>query len=607
MVVAQRVLFPLSFQQERLWQLENRGTGDMLYHVQIMVRLRGPLVVDAFIRALRALVTRHEVLRIAYQANPTGAQQAITHADGTFLAVPVRDVPGEAAALDAAATLSRQRFDLTAAPPVRAELMRESAEKHLLVLCIHHIAIDHPSVAMLIGELGDAYRAELTGDRPDAALVVGYLDFVRRQRTAFGRERHDDVIDWWMNRLSGAEAVQLPADRRRSAAPPSRWGTVSFEISAAVGRALQDVVVGVEPYTVMLAVFLVLLRRYTGQTDLVVGSPSTGLTRPRQDGMIGLMADVLAHRFDVRGDPSFTDVVLQTRDVVHEVRAHQDAPIGEVLARDAGDRDLTRVVFDLVSPEARIDGWTLDGLHAEPLALPYQLSPHDVSVTLVTEPEGSFLGRWQYDTDLYDRATANAMARHFVRLAAAFADDATRSVITAPMLDRAESRALGATSNRADRANTGHSVDRLGTTRAGENPGAVALRKGDHRLDDTQSGDHNTVANPPVTTPGRGDVEQRLHRIWSELLERPRIERTESFFDAGGHSLLLIDLHADIADEFGADVELLDLFRNPTIAAQAKLLMPDEPAPHTAPDTPAVTHASRADALAGLRVRRQGK
>ncbi|MFI7643312.1 amino acid adenylation domain-containing protein [Nonomuraea sp. NPDC049400] len=473
---------PVSFVQERLWFLQRLTPDSAAYNVPIAVRLRGPLDCVALASAVRAVVTRHEALRTRYEPAPDGCRQVVAYPDGRFLAVPVRAAPDEDTALEMASQLAALPFDLAAGPPVRAELIRLAEDHHLLVLSVHHIAIDGWSVGVLSRHLRAAYLG-----LPVPASPVQYLDFARWQREHVTGERLSELLAWWRDRLGGARPLELPLDRLRPAVQAHRGACVQFELDAATGAALRQVAErhGATSFMILLSVFLVLLRRHTGHSDLSVGTVVAGRDRPEVDDVVGPLVNTVVLRADLGGDPSFGELLDRVRQVVLDALAHQDAPFEKVVeavnpVRDLSYSPLFQVAFGVGVPGSRAVAWSAGGLEAEPLALPYSLSKYDMSVDFADQADGSFTGWWHYDAALFDRETIAAMAERFVRLATAFAGKPFLTVAIAPMLGADELDALLAAPNQTAVQNPDleRGVHELILGYARKAPHAEALRQG---------------------------------------------------------------------------------------------------------------------------------
>ncbi|AVT28435.1 hypothetical protein C6361_01765 [Plantactinospora sp. BC1] len=478
--------YPVSFAQEGLLLADQLAGGDPSYNIPWCLRLEGSLDVAALTTALRTLVGRHEALRTSYEWTGTSFRQVVAHPDGTFLDVPVTDVDGEATAEREAVALLREPFDLTGGPPLRARLLRVADDEHVLVFSVHHIAFDGWSLRLFGAELGEAYAAALAA-RPLRLPDPGpqYVDYAVWQRNL--PDRHLDAsLRWWRERLGGAATVNLPLDHPRAPTPRHRGGVLPFTIPAAVAADLRRLAraARTSDYVVLLAAFLVLLHRYSGQTDLSVGTPVANRDVDGLDEVVGFFVNTLVLRVDLAGDPSFTELVDRVRAVVTESMRHQEAPFERVVAevnprRDPSSTPLFQVLFGMGLPETPPAAWAASGLRARPLGWTHGLVKFDLTITVNPRRDGSVDGLWQYDADLFEASTARTMAEQFVHLATGLADDATAPVSRTPLRGPAEPDRPGADVTAEDLDVTVHE---LILAQARRTPTAVAVAQGDARI-----------------------------------------------------------------------------------------------------------------------------
>jgi len=447
---------PLSFAQERMWLLEQiEGVGNAR-NMPAAVRLRGDLHVGALEQAVGALIERHEVLRTRIATVDGQGVQVIEDAGAVTLAVD--DVSGLATAEEIRERVRRivlreasRPFELTRETPFRARLVRLAADDHVLVAVIHHIASDGWSTGVLLREIGALYGAFVAGHpSPLPSLPVQYADYAAWQRAWLSGERLERQLDYWQERLSGAPAVlALPTDRPRPAVQSFRGGRVPVVLSAELTRKLQAQArsQGATLFMVLLAGFQAVLSRWSGQDDVVVGTPTAGRTRREVEGLIGLFVNTLMLRTQLGGDPSFRELVGRVREAALGAYAHQDLPFDrlvEVLqpARDMSRHPLFQTLFALQNtPQGQL---VLPGLTLSRGEVADWLDPGlyrlDLAVYL-QEAEGDGLtGLFQYATDLFDAATIERLSSHLTRLLEAVAEDADRRLSTVSLLSEAELR-----------------------------------------------------------------------------------------------------------------------------------------------------------------------
>ncbi|MEV6986122.1 amino acid adenylation domain-containing protein [Sphaerisporangium sp. NPDC051017] len=460
--------YPMSHAQERLWFLDQLEGSSASYNVPVCVRFRGPVDVPALERALQTVVSRHEVLRTVYESTPDGCSQVVRHADGSFVRFSEVSSPQE---------FLRLPFDLRAAPPLRAAMVRHAVDDHLFLLSVHHIAFDGWSVGVLVREMIAAYHGEV----PEPAKVQ-YVDYAAWQRNS-----PSSSLEWWRERLTGAEPLSLPLDRPRPEARSEQGGLVSFDIDVETGAALRQIARrhSATPFMVLLAVFLVLLRRHSGQSDISVGTPVANRDHDALDDVIGLFVNTVVLRVDV-ADVTFGELVDRVRQVALDALAHQDVPFERVVeavnpSRGLGRSPLFKVLFTMNTPGEI--ACPVPGLHASFERLSHELAKFDIAVDIEERPDGSYRGAWQYDGDIFDQVSAVAMTTRLVRLASVFAAAEEQVISQAPILDAAERAALASAWNStADWADDGVGVHELFLRQADLTPDAPALAQGPTRI-----------------------------------------------------------------------------------------------------------------------------
>ncbi|HEX4963095.1 MAG TPA: non-ribosomal peptide synthase/polyketide synthase, partial [Thermoanaerobaculia bacterium] len=445
---------PLSFAQERLWFLDQLQPGSAAYNVPAAVRLEGRLDVSALRAALWEIVRRHESLRTSFAVQSGRPVQRITPA--VDLEIPVVDLgslePGsretEARALAAAEAL--RPFDLRETPLLRAVLIRLTGEEHGLFLSLHHIASDGWSTGVLVRELVILYRAFSQGEpSPLPELPVQYADFAVWQRGWLQGEVLEAQLAYWRELLSGAPVLQLATDRPRTALQSYRGADSPFLLAEAAGVAVRALARerGATAYMVLLAGFDALLQRYTGQDDLVVGSVIANRTHSELEGLIGFFVNTLALRGDLSGEPSFRDLLVRTRESALGAYAHQDLPFEKLVAELQPERDLSRsplfqVLFQLHNAPLDAEPIELPGLELQPMGAGGQTARFDL-VLNAFERGSSFNGVLKYNTDLFEKATAARIVRHFTALVAGAVAEPAWRLSGLPLLSAAESHQIG--------------------------------------------------------------------------------------------------------------------------------------------------------------------
>ncbi|HEX6039303.1 MAG TPA: amino acid adenylation domain-containing protein [Longimicrobium sp.] len=478
---------PLSFAQERMWFLDRLLPGSAVYAMPLHVRLTGALDVEALRRALEDLVHRHEALRTVFPARGGRAVQVVT--PPARFDLPLRDLSDLGAGAEAEAERladeeARAPWDLAAGPLVRARLLRVSADGWMLLLTVHHIVADGWSLDVLTDELAKAYAARAAGAEPALPpLAVQYPDYAAWQRRRLSGERLDAQVAWWRQRLAGAPVVEVPADRPRPATPSFRgdWvgGTIGRETADRV-EALAHAE-GASRFQLLLAAFAILLHRWSGLDDVVVGSPVAGRGRAETERMVGLFVNTLALRTDVSGDPDFRSVVRRVRAATLEAYAHQEVPFERLVEEMRLERSLSRhplfqVSFSVLPPAAEHP--RLAGLKTEPVPSTTGTAKFDLVMEVEPNAEGLRVGV-AYATDLYDAATARRLMDDFAALVQALvaAPDERISRLPTFLSDAERARVITEWSG-TDAPVAPRTMHALVAEQAARTPDAVALSIG---------------------------------------------------------------------------------------------------------------------------------
>jgi amino acid adenylation domain-containing protein len=438
----------LSFAQQRLWFLDQLAPGSTAHNLFVAVQLTGHLNVMALERSFNEIIGRHEVLRTVLSAVDGEPLQVIL--PSMTIQMPVIDLreilvdTEREAEAHHLATLEAQRpFDLARGPLLRATLLRLAEDEYRLLLTIHHVVFDGWSKGILAQELSALYEA-LSSGRPASlpSLPMQYADFAQWQRQWLQGEVLAAQLAYWKQKLADAPTLQLPTDRPRPAVQSSRGARQWFVLPNTLSRALRALSrqERVTLFMTLLAAFQTLLSRYTGQTDIVIGSPITGRNRRELEDLIGCFLNMLVLRTDLSGNPTFRELLARVREVCLEAYAHQDVPFEKLVEELHLERNLSRnplfqVTFLLQHSPRFAPVWA--GLTATDLDVDAEIARFDLNVVMVEE-EGGLRGYVDYNTDLLDAATIIRLLSHFQTLLEGIVAHPDARIGNVPLLTEAE-------------------------------------------------------------------------------------------------------------------------------------------------------------------------
>ncbi len=443
---------PLSFAQQRLWFIEQMETGNAFYNVPVAVRLKGALNVHALKQTFTEIIRRHESLRTNFVTVDGQPVQNIDVARPAHLpvldlrALEVAQRDAEALRLTAAEML--KPFDLTCDPLLRTTLLRLGDDEHIALLTMHHIASDGWSMGVLIQEVVTLYKAFSAGETsPLAELPIQYADYAAWQREWLTGEVLQGQLNYWKQQLQGAPPVlEIPTDRTRPAVQTHQGAVAVHSLGGQLSEQLNALCQkeGVTLYMLLLAAFQTLLYRYSGQTDILVGTPIAGRTQVETEGLIGFFVNTLVLRSDLSGNPTFKEFLQRVREVVLGAYANQDIPFEKLVEELAPERSrshnpLVQVVFTLQnSPLSTLE---MPGLTLSPVGGENRTAKFDLTLGIVENPEG-INAALDYSTDLFDEATAQRMLSHFHNLLDAICAQPETCVQDISLLSPEESRHL---------------------------------------------------------------------------------------------------------------------------------------------------------------------
>ncbi|HEX5657690.1 MAG TPA: amino acid adenylation domain-containing protein [Polyangiales bacterium] len=496
---------PLSFAQERLWFLAQLEPSAASYNIAAAVELHGALDVARLNAAWRTLVERHETLRTRVQ--PREGELALARTDAQVAALEVE--PGENL-MERLEHDAATPFELTQGPLARARLFRIDDGHHVLSLVLHHMITDGWSMGVLVRELSALYAGEAL-----AALPIRYGDYARWQREWLAAGELDRQLAFWRERLGhGVPTLRLPTDHPRPEARSYRGARQAWHVKPELASKLRQVArqLGVTPFVVVYAAFEAWLGQRTGMREFAIGTPIANRQREQLEPLIGFLANTLVLRADLRGTPTFVDLVERARGEVLHAQAHQDVPFERLVqalkpARDLGQTPLFQVLLslqELTAASAEVAGLRLAPLEVDPKTAQFDLSLH------VTLEGDAISGLFEYSSDLFSPSTLEAWDRDWTALIEQLLEDPTQAIVL-------------------------------------PEPRAVEVR-----------------APRAALAPAAPELEARLAEVWAQVLGRTQVEPGDNFFELGGDSILSLDVVAR-ARRAGVRIQARQMFQYQTL------------------------------------------
>jgi thioesterase domain-containing protein/acyl carrier protein len=546
-------VFPLSWAQQRLWFLDQLHPGNPAHNVPFGLRLHGKLDQGALELSVQKLIQRHEILRTRFETDAGRPVQIVAADSG--VEIPLLDLTGitsgdrQSEAHRIGMAEARVSFNLATGPLLRLKLIRLAADEHLLVCVMHHIVCDSWSLEIFVRELAALYGQHSGGQRASLAdLLIQYGDYSQWQREWIGGDFLAAQARYWKQKLAGASTfLHLPADNVRP--PEQTYEGASQVISvpnelvhelAAFGRTRRATL-----FMVMLAVFKTLLHSYTAVDEILVGVPVAGRNRVELEDLIGFFVNTLVLRTDLSGDPRFSHLLLQEREVALDAFAHADFPFEKLVEELNPPRSLSyspvvQVMFSAVKSRKFPK---FGDLSASPYILSSRKSVFDLTMEFIEDTDDRYWLRVEYATPLFDYARMETMLEHYLTLLRAVAAQPELRISSLTSLLEADGDATARRMHILNYRETAHT--------------AVPHLK----VQDSHSEDEVELPDP---------LEQILVRIWQRVLGISGIGIRDDFFDLGGHSLLAAYLVSEVEKALGCKVPLSALFRSSTIESFAE-------------------------------------
>ncbi len=419
--------WPLSFAQEGLWLLHELASNNSAYNICRLLRFEGKLNVEALGWSLNQIIARHETLRTSFGVCDEQPRQIISPQISLDLSTEDLSNLAESEtwsrALELAKAEAKQPFNLRQGPLLRARLLKLSDTEYVLLLCIHHIICDGWSIEVLFGELEQFYNGACRGvavQLPE--LPVQYADYAIWQREWMQGDVLQEQLAYWREQLRGAEGVlELPTDRPRPAVQSYCGDIVQWRLDEDLTRKLEQLAQNQEAtlFMVLLAAFQILLCRYTGKNDVVVGAPVANRQRLELEGLVGFLANTLALRGHVNPNASFKTVLAQVKETCLGAYAHQELPFEKLVEelqpeRSLAHSPLVQIMLTLAgTPRNKLD---LHQLETQIEIIHYAAAKYDLDVSVTRVPTRGAKLLLEYNTSVFEERTIKQMVAHYQAL-----------------------------------------------------------------------------------------------------------------------------------------------------------------------------------------------
>ncbi|GHO46314.1 non-ribosomal peptide synthetase [Ktedonospora formicarum] len=438
----QAIHLPTTFAQRGLWFLHQLDESNTSYNLHFTLRLRESLDIPALQKSLDTLVERHEALRTAFSAPDGEPIQVISPARSLSIQeAHLADLPVEKREAEAHHLMTREvqrPFDLQQGPLFRATLLHLGTQEHLLLLTMHHIISDGWSTNLLLREFTTLYEGFVKGETPILSTVQAQMgDFAAWQHQWLTEAVLEEQLSYWKGALEGAPTLlELPTDRPRPAVPSHRGALHHFRLPASLSAHLKDLSQRehVSLYMTLTTAFLLLLERYSGQQDLLLGTTAAGRSVPQTDTMVGYSINTLVLRGNLSGNPTVRELLARVRENVLSTHAHQYMPFDRLVQelhpdRSSGQSPLFQVMITLDPPASTLTtSWDLTQE-----SIPTGSAMFDLTLELAEHPE-NIEALLEYSTDLFDASTIERMAAHWERLLESMVANPEQPIESLPML-----------------------------------------------------------------------------------------------------------------------------------------------------------------------------
>ena len=451
---------PLSYAQRRLWFLHQLRPSDITYNIPCATRLTGSLNVEAMEKTLSEIIRRHEILRTRFQEVEGKPQQIVDEAGPIHLRLKnLSHLPEdvrESEAVKLAESEAGQPFNLSEGPLLRLSLIKISESEHILLLTMHHIISDAWSFGIMVRELQALYCAYCDNTVPTLApMTIQYADYARWQQQPFFQKLSADQLDYWKKKLADLPPLlDLPTDHPRPAVQTFAGSSVDFALPATLTKHIQTLrrQEGATLFMVLMAGFVSLLNRYTGQQDITIGTDIANRNWSETEDLMGFFVNQIALRVSVGNNQSFADLLRHVKDETLDAFAHQDLPFEQLVGALKPERSMSYAPLfqvKLVVQNTPMQALALTDLTIEPLAVHNNTVGFDLILTINESPT-TLTGSLEYNTDLFERSTIDNLLEHYLRLLESAVREPSKLVARLPVISPSERCLLQNKFNRSE-------------------------------------------------------------------------------------------------------------------------------------------------------------
>ncbi len=439
--------FPLSYAQQRLWLLDQLDSGNPAYNIPGAIKIEGRINIGVLEQSFRELIQRHEILRTSFINIDGQAYQQIHPAPPFSLPIYYLEQTTEEAILQRALAEARKSFDLSKGSLLRAGLLKISDDYHVLLITMHHIISDGWSMGIFIQEISQLYYAFCQSKpSPLPELDIQYVDFAVWQRQWLQGDVYQQQLDFWQQQLQGLSVLELPTDYPRPAIQTMNGATIRFHLKTGLSEQLENFCQQqqVTPFMLFLAVFQILLARYSGQDDIAVGTPIAGRNRAETEGLIGFFVNTLVMRADLSQNPAFVDFLQATKQFALQAYAHQDLPFETLVdslqpEREMSHSPLFQAMFVLQNTPSQAPMTT--DVKLSVLEVDSKVAKFDLTLNMVQKSQG-FAGVFEYNTDLFKAETIERLNQHFALLLEGIISQSNQACFAIPCFSEQEQQQL---------------------------------------------------------------------------------------------------------------------------------------------------------------------